>query len=391
MSDLEAESDWTPADRLSLWFYGDPCNAIEPMYVALEDMDKNVSPSVYYDRAHNYDPNDINEMSWHQWNVDLTEFTGIDRNEVNNLYIGFGDRVNPVEGTGCQVGGPYFVVYFEDIRLYPSGCVPAQNSPSPDYDWDGPDDEEDCAVDQEDLHYMTGHWLFTDAYQTGERILHWKFDDDGDESEAVDSSGKGHHGSIWGADYDEDNSKIGDFCLSFNGTGDCVNDVDANEYMNGLYGLTVSLWINHDPIGAEETGSDEGFIVFDTNIADAPDWGDRKTIRYDIMGGETGRDNIIVCGVTTNGANKGDPLGGQHIESSEDVQVFDEWQHVAMTWSTGENVKLYIDGRRDYYTYTEDPPPLGTTESYLGVTVGKGKDDSEAGQGWDGKIDDVHL
>ncbi len=102
--------DWTEngVSILSLWFYGDPSNANERMYVSLND-----SAFVYHDN-----PNAalITEYEWTEWRIDLRQFPTRRLNlaNVNTISIGFGDRNNP------QAGGGSGLVFFDDIRLYRS-------------------------------------------------------------------------------------------------------------------------------------------------------------------------------------------------------------------------------------------------------------------------------
>ncbi len=101
--------DWTEegVNILSLWFYGDPNNAPEPMYVALAN---NIGPvaDVYHDN-----PEVLLIEEWTEWRIDLQEFAeqGVDLTNVNSITIGFGDKDNP------QAGGSG-LVFFDDIRLY---------------------------------------------------------------------------------------------------------------------------------------------------------------------------------------------------------------------------------------------------------------------------------
>jgi hypothetical protein len=82
-----------------------PSNDSELMYVVLND-----SAVVYNDS-----PDATQTDEWRQWDIDLQRFAdqGIDLTNVETIGIGFGDRDNP------QLGG-LGVVYFDDIRLYPS-------------------------------------------------------------------------------------------------------------------------------------------------------------------------------------------------------------------------------------------------------------------------------
>ena len=104
---LTSLRDWTVNNIgiLTIWFRGDPANAAEQMYVAL-----NGSTVVSNDN-----PAAAQLSTWTQWDIDLTLFAdqGVNLANVNTISLGFGDRSNP------QAGGSG-MVFFDDIRLYPS-------------------------------------------------------------------------------------------------------------------------------------------------------------------------------------------------------------------------------------------------------------------------------
>jgi len=101
--------DWTEegVKILTLWFYGDPANVAESMYVAVANATGPVAV-VYHDN-----PDAALIDTWTDWNIDLTEFSnqGVVLTNVDSLSIGFGNRNNP------QVGGSG-MVFIDDIRLY---------------------------------------------------------------------------------------------------------------------------------------------------------------------------------------------------------------------------------------------------------------------------------
>ena len=139
--------DWTArgVKALTLCFYGYPdndANDTERMYVALEDSSSNITV-VPYDG----DANDVKIAEWQEWNLDLQDFNdgGVDLRNIKKVYIGFGDRDNQV------VTGGLGVVYFDDIILYPTRCVPKYG---PVGDVSG-----DCVVDLKDLDVMADEWL----------------------------------------------------------------------------------------------------------------------------------------------------------------------------------------------------------------------------------------
>ncbi|MHC4864329.1 MAG: S8 family serine peptidase [Planctomycetota bacterium] len=146
--------DWTALGirALVLYFYGDPGNDAGPteqMYVGLEDSRGAVSYAQVNYGFYGEDMNDIKEPTWHQWDLDLQDFTGVDLTDVNNLYIGFGIRSNPV------VRGGYGIVYFDDVRLCRPFCRPHIARPTADLSGN-------CRVAWEDIRIMAADWLNTD-------------------------------------------------------------------------------------------------------------------------------------------------------------------------------------------------------------------------------------
>ena len=289
--------------------------------------------------------------------------------DVQKIHIGFGSRTAPLKGTSCGSYGPWFVVFFDDIRLYPARCVYSLLQPDEDLD-------NDCDVDNVDLDVMTDNWLERDYIETGKRILHWKFN----ETEgliAYDDTSYHRDGDVnnpegWWNDVTHGR------CMNFGGDGDNASTGnDANSYMDGLHGLSVCLWVKY----GDTLPTDRGFIVFDYNNYLAS--GDRKNIRYDATGYYSSRTQLITCGVNTT-------KGYQTIESSTSKQTT-SWQHVAMTWAVGQPVRLYIDGTRDTGATTNEPDVYGATTGYRAVTVGKGKEDNLWNEGWNGLIDDVQI
>jgi len=101
--------DWTEegVGVLTLWFYGDPANAAESMYVAVANA-TGPTAVVYHDN-----PDAVLIDDWTQWNIDLEEISnqGVVLTNVDSFSIGFGNRNNP------QLGGSG-MVFIDDIRLY---------------------------------------------------------------------------------------------------------------------------------------------------------------------------------------------------------------------------------------------------------------------------------
>jgi hypothetical protein len=85
--------------------------------------------------------------------------------------------------------------------------------------------------------------------------------------------------------------------------------------------------------------------------------------------------------------------GEQKLESSSSVQKVGIWQHVAIAWTRGQHLKLYIDGVLNAQSWleTNTNPRIGTLVGYTRLMVGKGGKDNAANLSWDGRIDDVRI
>jgi hypothetical protein len=138
---------------LSLWFYGDPrneANDTEQMYVGLEDSSGAGSYAEVRYGDYGEDMNDIKKRRWQQWDIALQDFAngGVDLSNVSKIYIGFGDRDNPVPGGSG-------IVFFDDIHLYETICIPSHRSTA----FAAADLSGDCIVDFSDLQIIAFQWL----------------------------------------------------------------------------------------------------------------------------------------------------------------------------------------------------------------------------------------
>jgi len=99
-------SNWTGhgVEDLSLWYFGDPCNVAEQMYVVVTG---GASAVVYND-----DPNLITD-TWTQWVIPLQALSdqGVNLASVTSISLGFGTRGN------AATPGSSGVVFFDEIRL----------------------------------------------------------------------------------------------------------------------------------------------------------------------------------------------------------------------------------------------------------------------------------
>jgi hypothetical protein len=218
-------------------------------------------------------------------------------------------------------------------------------------------------------------WFLQDPYtdiQIPEPIGHWKFNGD-----ANDSAGNNHGTELGGPTYVPGVIRQ---AINLDGFDDYVLADDGGASMNGLDALTVALWVKSDVIG-----TDRGFIHFED-----PCGHDNRGMRYDALGFSGGGVNLIKVGVTSDSPDgpPGQP-GRQQLESSSNVQTND-WQHLAMTWSSGKQLKLYINGLLDTPTYNE-PALTGVLTGYKKVIIGRGGKYAPPAGGWDGLIDDVRI
>ena len=202
-------------------------------------------------------------------------------------------------------------------------------------------------------------------------LLWWRFDE-GEATVAVDSSGSGHDGVISGATWTPGGADGKGYCLAFSG-GATVRDDDAEDFINGLDGVTFSLWIKSNAIG-----TDSGFLWLIE-----PDGGDSGGMRYDAASWAwEGGTNLVKMSLQSTGAH-------MVLEGSDNKQTT-AWQHLAVTWTSGEGLKLYIDGELDTPRGV-DPPSSGVITAVTTLIVGKGCKDEAADAGWDGLIDDIRI
>ena len=205
----------------------------------------------------------------------------------------------------------------------------------------------------------------------------WQLDD-GSEQTAADSSGNsydatlGSTGSLDANDPVWATCSVGGSALEFDGVDDYVEDPDGELYINGLTAFTASAWIKSDVIG-----TDRGFLH--TVVPDGSD--SFLGIRYDAAGSQSGFTNVIKVGLSVDGVN-------QLLESSANIQTT-SWQHVALTWSSGNQFALYLAGSLDTPGYNE-PGRVGSVSNATTLFIGKGGKDDVNG-GWDGLVDQVRL
>ncbi|MCL5281369.1 MAG: LamG domain-containing protein [Planctomycetes bacterium] len=98
--------DWTVsgADTLVLFVRGRSSNASAQVYVAVEDASKKVGIAAHPNKAL------ASATQWTEWKIPLSSFTDVNLTKVKKMYIGVGDRANPIAGGAGRI-------YIDDIRI----------------------------------------------------------------------------------------------------------------------------------------------------------------------------------------------------------------------------------------------------------------------------------
>ncbi|MHC4476697.1 MAG: LamG domain-containing protein [Planctomycetota bacterium] len=286
---------------LTLYFYGDPGNDIndtERLYVGLGGS---------YAQVNCPDMNDLSKASWTEWNIEITDFAGVDPCAVTSLFIGFGAR-------GSETPGGDGLVYFDDIRLYPPRCVP-EFGPAADF-------SSDCIVDWVDVRIMAGQWLRTDANLAVSApspgpVGHWEFEEGGGSS-VGDSSGYGNDGTAEGA-YSWVDGRIGNYAMAFDGGRVLVPDAPE---LRPAGEITAAAWIYYSAAASYSARV----------VAKGADEGNRENFAMQVTSEDEFSWFVRDTNTTLHGAD------------GEDKLAHNEWIHVAGTYD-GNAVTCYINGQ----------------------------------------------
>jgi hypothetical protein len=333
--------DWTKGatKALTLYFYGAPANAAEQLYVAVEDNAAHV-------KVVNYpDPEAVQAAGWQEWNIELTQFSaaGVNLAAVKKMYIGLGNRTSPkLGGTGT--------IYVDDIRVYPSRCVPSMGKPAADLSGN-------CVVDAADVDILANLWLDTgfqvtpaDPGTTG-LIAHYPFN--GNTNDVVGA----HNGTTVGTPVYA-TGKIGQAIL-LNGVDQMVDVGSVG--ISGAAPRTISGWAK-------------------SNSTAMPDWTN--------IFGFTGTDDANLSGRSFDIELRGAQLQFcLHVYGWEDnILPLDlDWHHLAATYD-GTTISWYGDGR--LIGSLVRTPALNTEDT---VHMGQRGDTGEAVNFFPGKVDDVKI
>ncbi len=353
---FDGPQDWTAegVKALTLWFYGDPnndANATEQLYVKVNGVKK------LYDG--NMD--DIREIIWHEWTVDLTDFNGVDPNSVATLAIGFGDEDNTTMPGGSGK------VYFDDIRLYLSRCVPARGKPVGDLN-------NDCEVGYADLAVVAGDWLVTDY--NANPLMAWYKLDDGSGTTAVDSSANGNNGTLEGSPVWVVTGQVNG-ALQFDDGNDYV-DLGDDELFNPTGSFSIALWAY-----IEDWSQEWSHVMISRRGEWGVGWQLRRNGAWWGLGAADG-----ICFSTGGVGHAGTAINDTPTDAPPPLN---QWVHIAAVYdSTNSKKRIYIDGV-EQVEYATDPWPINPTTHnvYLGARANADNDGQEAF--FTGMLDDVRL
>jgi len=322
-SDLPIGTDWTIYDfkALSLWFYGDPNNDAEPMYVALEGGDNHLAV-VEYDG----DVNDIKEEQWHQWDIPLSEFGGVNTADVQKIYIGFGDRDNP------QSGGAG-IVYFDDIRLYPSRCILSGRSADlvrADFLPVAMPVSGDCVVNNQELEIMASDWLmmedtiiYTDSNNITNGLVAYYPLDEGTGTTTADASVNDNNGTFsesgitWVTP-----GLLGNSAINADGAPGGRISIGTFDPVGPEGEFTLSLWARCVGIGNVAQGL----------IGKRDGWGDNDVIRFTFAIWSNNQLNLTSY------------VDGAYSAGGVITPYISRWAHLAATFDD-PNVTFYVNGQ----------------------------------------------
>jgi len=239
------------------------------------------------------------------------------------------------------------------------------------------------------------------ATPTNGQLMHWGLNE-GSGSTVVDDSGNaldGTTGANWSADGTGISGRAGDYAASFSNNASHQVARSNVSAMNPLSAFTVSLWVRPDATGTDR-GLFSGRPLSEWNGVSGQGAG--ISMRYDAAGWFTGQatgsnqpPNVIQSQMTF-------PNDMQlFIETSPNVHVSGQWQHIVLTWERNAAPKYYINGVQDAATVYgtrvgSDNNTIvqnGTVDANIveasAFVVGRGSFDSSGS--WDGLMDEFRF
>ncbi len=311
--DLGSNQDWTNVKSLALNFIGSSGNAAEQLYVTIEDS-VGSKVTIVYDG----DSSDVvlaeawQTTWWNNWDINVTDLTGLNRQSVRKISIGLGNKANPAAGGSGTMYFDYFRKYFI-TRCITDKAVG--------------DVTGDCLVNLSDFAVMAANWFAGPSEITGIApvsgpVLWYQFEETSG-TNVSDSSGHGFSGTASSSTIWDAAGKIGR-CANFDG----IAGVASNPAVFGNIAgeMTVCTWLK----GATLTPASAG-IVF---VAYSP---------Y--------LENVFATVPNSNGAvyftANGDDIVWQHDSNQRpnSSDWYGQWHHYAFVKNAAAGtLKIYQDG-----------------------------------------------
>ena len=155
-------------------------------------------------------------------------------------------------------------------------------------------------------------------------------------------------------------------------------DEEAGGYLNGLSAITIAFWSK-----SNSADTDSGFF-FDHE----PSGGDDGVgFRYDAAGWATGCTACLKGSIGVHDA-EGNPNGVSFESAASGIQTT-EWQHLAYTWSSGEPIRVFVDGEEVELVFGSPDNAVGTIQGVETFYIGRGGKDED--RSWDGMIDEFYI
>jgi hypothetical protein len=112
---LAIEQNWRDhgADTLRLFVRGNADNDPGSLYIAIEDTVGHLAVSTHPDETV------VSSATWQEWAIPLSDFDGVSLSRIKKIYIGVGDRDNPVPGGSG-------LIYIDDIEYGNPAVGPPQ-------------------------------------------------------------------------------------------------------------------------------------------------------------------------------------------------------------------------------------------------------------------------
>lgn len=165
----------------------------------------------------------------------------------------------------------------------------------------------------------------------------------------------------------------------FDGSNDQIRDSSAGNYLNGLEAITVMAWVYN---AASLSGNDRG-VFFTDGTGSGRD--NRLGLRYDTQGFFGDGSNVIKASVFTDECNPNQEC--LQVETVSGQMAQNEWQHLAMTWTTAGEIKVYINGTEAGTSGTQGSGGTGALAGVDRLDIGQGA----KGQRWQGGIDEFRI